>query len=61
MSGPRGRGFQGNRHIFRWPIWIGVATLVGLASALVGDGWYDALSWMLLGGLVVLVGRQLLR
>jgi uncharacterized membrane protein YjjP (DUF1212 family) len=35
--------------IFRWPTLIGVATIIGLVSALVGDGWYDAVSWLSLG------------
>ncbi len=61
MTGPLGRRRPANWRIFRWPLVIGIASLVGLVSALVGDGWYDALSWGLLGGLLVLVCRQLLR
>jgi len=34
--------------IFRWPLWLGVLTVVGLASALFGDGGWDALSWVAL-------------
>ncbi|MGK6320502.1 hypothetical protein [Sphingomonas sp. DT-204] len=35
--------------IFRWPLLIAAVSLVGLVSALVGDGWYDLLSWLTLG------------
>ena len=35
--------------IFRAPLLIGVLSLVGLVAALVGDGPYDALSWLGLG------------
>lgn len=41
--------------IYRWPLAIAAASLVGLISALLGDGWRDALSWVALGGLVVLI------
>jgi uncharacterized membrane protein YjjP (DUF1212 family) len=36
--------------IFRWPLTVGIASVAGLVSALVGDGWYDVVSWLLLGG-----------
>ena len=35
--------------IFAIPLVIVLVTLVGLASALAGDGGYDALSWIGLG------------
>ncbi len=38
------------------PILLGLASLVGLISALVGDGIWDAISWCLLGLLVLVVG-----
>ena len=41
--------------VFRWPLWIGLASIAGLISALLGDGWADALSWILLGALPVLL------
>lgn len=41
--------------IFRWPIVIGSATVIGLLSALIGDGWADALSWVLLGALIAVM------
>jgi hypothetical protein len=34
--------------IFRWPLLLGVLTAIGLASALFGDGSWDALSWIVL-------------
>jgi len=34
--------------IFRWPLRLGVLTVVGLASALFGDDGWDALSWVAL-------------
>lgn len=34
--------------IFRVPILLGLATAVGLVSALVGDGVWDPLSWLAL-------------
>jgi len=43
--------------IFRWPLAIGVASIVGLVAALVGDGPLDVLSWLLLGGAVVVMAE----
>jgi uncharacterized membrane protein YjjP (DUF1212 family) len=43
--------------IFRWPLVIAAASLAGLLSALLGDGWPDALSWLLLGGLLVVMAE----
>lgn len=34
--------------IFRWPLTLGAITLAGLLSALLGDGVWDWLSWLLL-------------
>lgn len=39
---------QSLRRIFRWPVAIAAATLIGLLSALVGDEAWDALSWVML-------------
>ncbi|CAN7627754.1 hypothetical protein LJR220_005820 [Bradyrhizobium sp. LjRoot220] len=33
------------RQIFALPILIGILSTVGLVAALVGDGWWDGLSW----------------
>lgn len=42
--------------IFAAPILIAVLGLVGLVSALTGDGWRDALSWVSLGVPVAAIG-----
>lgn len=34
--------------IFRWPLLLGATTAFGLLAALVGDGAWDLLSWVLL-------------
>lgn len=34
--------------IFRWPIALALTSALGLVSALIGDGSYDALSWLML-------------
>jgi len=36
------------REIYRWPIAIALVVIVGLLSALFGDGVWDAFSWLLL-------------
>jgi uncharacterized membrane protein YjjP (DUF1212 family) len=62
MTAPLRAGPQrGGWRIFRWPLAVGVAGLVGLVSALIGDGWYDALSWLLLGGTAALTAILLFR
>ena len=35
--------------IFAAPLVIAILSTVGLISALVGDGWWDAVSWVALG------------
>jgi len=37
------------------PLVLALATLVGLLAALIGDGLWDALSWLLLSSLVLVV------
>jgi hypothetical protein len=37
------------RDIFRMPLLIGVISTIGLASALLGNGLWDGLSWVALG------------
>ena len=34
--------------IFAAPIFIGALSVVGLVAALVGDGWWDGVSWLTL-------------
>ena len=36
------------RQIFAAPIVVGLLSVVGLVAALIGDGWWDALSWLAL-------------
>jgi hypothetical protein len=48
--------------IFAAPIVVGALSVVGLVAALIGDGWWDALSWLSLTLPVLLylffVGRR---
>jgi hypothetical protein len=39
------RSLRTLRQIFALPIMIGILSPVGLLAALVGDGWWDGLSW----------------
>lgn len=55
MTRLQNRRNNGAWRIFRWPLSVAVASLIGLVSALIGDGWHDGLSWLLLGGLLVLI------
>jgi uncharacterized iron-regulated membrane protein len=36
------------KHTFRWPTIIGLITAVGLGAALLGDGAWDVMSWVML-------------
>ncbi|NWD22163.1 hypothetical protein HX864_02720 [Pseudomonas yamanorum] len=47
--------------IFRWPLLLFFLSLFGLLSALIGNGVYDLLSWLSLGGPLGLVGVVWLR
>lgn len=47
-------GRQTVRQIFAWPALIGVLSTVGLLSALLGDGIWDSVSWIVLAIPVVL-------
>lgn len=46
---------QTNWRIFRWPLVMALANAVGLVAALVGDGWYDLVSWATLGMTLVMM------
>ena len=35
--------------IFVAPIVVGLLSAIGLVAALIGDGWWDAVSWISLG------------
>jgi hypothetical protein len=43
------------RTVFLWPTVIGLASVIGLAAALFGDGLWDLASWLLLGSLPALL------
>ena len=47
MSNRSNRNFA-LRVIFAWPLAIFLLGIVGLVSALTGDGWRDGLSWLAL-------------
>lgn len=42
--------------IFRWPLLLALLSFIGLLSALIGDDFYDLLSWLSLGVPLLLVG-----
>ncbi|RDZ27898.1 hypothetical protein [Lysobacter silvisoli] len=56
MSRPRAP-----RSPFVAPAWIALASLVGLVSALVGDGVFDVLSWLVFAALIGLTAWAWLR
>lgn len=45
------------RSPFIAPAWIALASLVGLVSALLGDGVFDWISWAVFSGLIALFVR----
>ena len=45
--------------LWGWPIVLGVLTAFGLISALVGDGAYDAMSWIGLGVPLAVAARHI--
>jgi len=52
---------QTTADIFRWPLWLGLLTAIGLASALFGDDGWDALSWTALAVPIVVLGWKVSR
>lgn len=52
----RTHGTQSGWQVFRWPMAMAGANAVGLVAALVGDGWYDLVSWVTLGLTLVVIG-----
>lgn len=58
------RGIQSDRRparrtlsqIFAMPIVLGILSTIGLVSALIGDGAWDAVSWITLAVPIVLLG-----
>ena len=54
-TGMRRRKGQGLRTIFALPLLIAVLSIIGLVSALTGDGWRDSLSWAGLAAPVIAI------
>lgn len=42
---------------FKAPAWIAAASVLGLVSALIGDGVFDMVSWVIFAALIGLVVR----
>lgn len=59
-SAPRPRR-QTNGQIFAIPIVLGVLSIIGLISALVGDGVWDGVSWTTLAIPILLCGYFFLK
>lgn len=53
--GRRKIGSQTGWQIFRWPLLMALANAIGLVAALVGDGWYDLISWATLGLTLIVI------
>lgn len=51
------RSSAASRSPFVAPAWIAAASLLGLVSALLGDGIFDVVSWLIFTGLVALAVR----
>lgn len=51
----RRAGSQSGWQIFRWPLLMALANAVGLVAALMGDGWYDFISWATLGLTLIVI------
>lgn len=47
--------------VFRWPLLLALLSTAGLLSALIGDGPWDLLSWLLLAPTLVLGLRGLVQ
>jgi len=52
---------QTNGQIFAIPIVLGVLSIIGLVSALVGDGVWDGVSWVTLAIPILLCGYFFLK
>lgn len=49
MSASSSKRVRTTGEIFFWPLVINIICLVGVLAALIGDGWWDLLSWLTLG------------
>lgn len=52
---------QTTRQIFAVPLVLAILSIIGLVSALVGDGMWDGLSWIALAIPIALCGYFLLK
>jgi hypothetical protein len=50
-----------NWSVFAHPIWMALLMAAGLFAALLGDGWWDSVSWVGMGVPVVFSVRGLWR
>jgi len=57
---PRRPGSQPLRRIFAAPLLLALLSLIGLVSALTGDGARDAVSWIALAAPIAAVGWAML-
>jgi hypothetical protein len=51
---------RGPWRIFAWPLAILAASIAGLVLGLLGDGWRDAVAWLLLAGGPLAIALRLL-
>ncbi|MEQ6884703.1 hypothetical protein [Salicola sp. Rm-C-2C1-2] len=54
------RNRRSARSTFALPFWIALASLVGLVTALLGDGLWNAVAWLGLGTPIVALGYGLI-
>jgi hypothetical protein len=47
--------------VFAWPIALGLLGVIGLASALIGDNLWDALSWATLTAPILIIAWHIAR
>jgi hypothetical protein len=48
------------RNVYRIPLALGIVTIIGLLWALLGDGLWDAISWLMLAVPLLLLAFSLL-
>ncbi|HWV16925.1 MAG TPA: hypothetical protein VN030_15955 [Cellvibrio sp.] len=53
MSSVKMKKIRSSWEIYCWPAAVNAVCLVGVLAALIGDGWWDLLSWVCLGGTVM--------
>ena len=45
--------------IYRWPLLVATATIIGLITGLLGSGVADLISWAALGGLLAVMAAAI--